>query len=105
MTEADIRNDPRKNRLCMLRAARVAAVVSGLLLTPGTLYAQSQQLPPGNPTTGKQLFSGERRFQNGGPACAACHSIAGLPFPNGGVIGPDLTGEYTKLGPEGMAAT
>ncbi|MGH9448362.1 MAG: c-type cytochrome, partial [Terriglobia bacterium] len=28
--------------------------------------------------------------------------IAGLPFPNGGTLGPDLTGVYHKLGPQGI---
>lgn len=67
---------------------------SAWLLTPG--------LPPGSANTGKALFSGKVQFRNGGPPCAACHSIAGLPFPNGGTLGPDLTGVYHKLGPHGM---
>src|SRR5574340_905490 len=53
---------------------------------------------------GALLFTGRIRFQNGGPACSFCHSIAGLPFPNGGTLGPNLTHEYAKLGPEGMDA-
>lgn len=48
------------------------------------------------------FFTGQRRFQNGGPACASCHSVATLPFPRGGTMAPDLTHEYSKLGPEGM---
>lgn len=48
------------------------------------------------------LFTGQRRLQNGGPACASCHSVATLPFPHGGTMAPDLTHEYSKLGPEGM---
>lgn len=51
---------------------------------------------------GKDLFSGRIAFRNGGPPCANCHSVAGLPFPNGGTLAPDLTREYAKLGPEGM---
>lgn len=51
---------------------------------------------------GEALFTGQRRFQNGGPPCATCHSVAALPFPSGGTMAPDLTHEYSKLGPEGM---
>ncbi len=58
----------------------------------------------GSAPTGKALFTGAQRFKNGGPACAACHSIAGLGFPNGGSLGPDLTGTYAKLGPLGLDA-
>ena len=48
------------------------------------------------------LFLGTVRFKNGGPACSACHSVAGLAFPRGGTMGPDLTRAYSKIGPEGL---
>lgn len=51
---------------------------------------------------GEELFVGKVKFRNHGPACASCHSIAGLPFPNGGTLGPDLTKTYQKLGPQGI---
>jgi len=51
---------------------------------------------------GRALFLGTVRFQNGGPACSACHSVAGLAFPEGGTMGPDLTRVYSKMGPEGL---
>lgn len=57
----------------------------------------------GSAVRGKELFSGQVHFENGGPPCAACHSIAGLSFPNGGTLGPNLTHEYDKLGPRGTA--
>ena len=58
--------------------------------------------PTGDAETGAALFTGRRRFQNGGPACASCHAVTTLPFPHGGTMAPDLTHEYSKLGPEGM---
>jgi mono/diheme cytochrome c family protein len=61
-----------------------------------------ESLPASSAVRGKDLFSGQVRFQNGGPPCASCHSIAGLPFPGGGTLGPDLTREYDKLGPQGI---
>lgn len=59
----------------------------------------------GNVAEGQALFTGQRKFQNGGPACGSCHSIATLAFPGGGAMAPDLTHEYSKLGPEGMHYT
>ncbi|MGH9328061.1 MAG: c-type cytochrome [Terriglobia bacterium] len=59
-------------------------------------------LQPGSAARGEALFLGTAHFARGGPACASCHSIAGLPFPNGGTLGPNLTGVYKKLGPHGM---
>jgi cytochrome c553 len=53
---------------------------------------------------GEQLFAGAAAFRNGGPPCAACHSIAGLGFPNGGTMGPDLTRTAARFGDVGMDA-
>jgi mono/diheme cytochrome c family protein len=47
--------------------------------------------PPGDVDAGTALFTGRRRFQNGGPACASCHSAATVPFPRGGTMAPDLS--------------
>ncbi|MGH9449459.1 MAG: c-type cytochrome [Terriglobia bacterium] len=91
-------------------------ILLGCLGLPGRVQAQAQpapqslfrppplsaeSLPPGSPGAGEELFAGKVHFRNGGPACASCHSIAGLPFPNGGTLGPDLSGVYHKLGPQG----
>jgi len=57
---------------------------------------------PYKPEAGKALFTGTVHFANGGPACASCHSAARLSFPGGGSMGPDLTGVYSKLGPDGV---
>lgn len=61
--------------------------------------------PPPTPeaiAAGEALFTGRVRMENGGPACITCHTAAGIPFPNGGTMGSDLTREYSKLGPLGV---
>lgn len=77
------------------------ALVTGVGLKAASLQPSSSSLA-GDIETGKELFIGKRRFQNGGPACASCHSVATLSFPHGGTMAPDLTHEYSKLGPDGM---
>lgn len=52
---------------------------------------------------GQGLFSGRIPLNNGGPACSACHTAAGISFPYGGTMGPDLTNEYSKLGSPGLS--
>lgn len=66
---------------------------------------QAATLPPSPEeiAAGEVLFSGRVPMAKGGPACATCHSAAGTPFPHGGTMGPDLTKEYSKLGPQGLA--
>lgn len=83
-----------------------------LLLTMSSAWSPAQEsvpLPPpqpiqGSAPQGESLFTGNTHFQNGGPACIACHSIAGLSFPNGGTLGPNLTHTYSKLGQRGTEA-
>lgn len=61
-------------------------------------------LPTGDATRGKALFVGDKRFENSGPQCMSCHSIAGIGALGGGSLGPDLTANgYTKYG-DGLAS-
>ncbi len=61
--------------------------------------------PAASTEEGRDLFVGRTRFQNGGPPCASCHAISALGFPTGGAMGPDLSGIYQTLGPEGTDVT
>jgi hypothetical protein len=54
---------------------------------------------------GRDLFVGRIQLHNGGPPCGACHAISSLGFPNGGLVGPDLSGAYQMLGPDGLDVT
>ncbi len=90
---------------------RASAIALGALVFlggPGYARAQSTSPPtraPERVDEGRRLFEGRAPFRNGGPPCAACHAIATVAFPNGGTVGPDLTGISDTLGTEGMQAT
>lgn len=67
--------------------------------------APEPEVPAGDPVRGRDLFSGALLFKNGAPACASCHAAAGLAWPGGGTLGPDLTGAAARLGGrKGLAA-
>jgi len=87
-------------------ARRIGAFIFGLSLviicSPATGAPQVPTTPAGE---GRDLFVGRHQFANGGPACGACHRISAIGFPNGGLVGPDLSGAYEMLGPEGVDAT
>ncbi len=79
----------------------LAAVFTGLIL-PAVAMAQVAEtqptqeaaaapaLLPGDSNIGRALFTGEKRFTNGGPPCISCHS-AGEGALDGGILGPNLT--------------
>lgn len=47
---------------------------------------------------GRQLFAGEKRLINRGPACLACHTTKGMTGLSGGKLGPDLSRVFERLG-------
>jgi len=55
----------------------MVTVLLWLLLTKPVA---AQTGPAGSPKAGKALFGGVEVLANGGPACASCHSVAGLGF-------------------------
>ena len=86
------------------RGARVAIAVAFVCAALAAVSARAGQPPSSPEQYGRALFTGQARMQAGGPPCASCHSISGLGFPNGGALGPDLSGIYQTLGPDGTDA-
>lgn len=77
-------------------SARRVVVAILILLFSIELHAQASA------ARGAGLFEGTIPFRAGGPACGACHTAAGVSFPNGGTLGPDLTTAYARYGPDAM---
>jgi cytochrome c2 len=47
---------------------------------------------------GKELFNGERRFENGGASCVSCHNATYNNTGKGGTLAKDLTKAFSRLG-------
>ncbi len=99
-SEACARAKRRESRLSIL-ATIIALSLAIAVAFPAFASAEA---PSGDPNVGKQYFTGARHFQNGGSACIACHSVAGLGALGGGAVGPDLTQAYDKFGDGGLSA-
>jgi ubiquinol-cytochrome c reductase cytochrome c subunit len=54
----------------------------------------------GNIDRGHDLFVGSDRLDNGGAACAACHTAGSVGNLGGNSLGPDLTNVFATLGGE-----
>ncbi len=81
------------------RGALVRLAIAAALLGAASSAAAAGEAR-GDAGRGERLFDGTARLASGGPACAGCHSVAGLPSPGGGTMGPDLTDAFRKYGPE-----
>ena len=85
----------------------IVLIVAGLLSLPMLASAETAQEPAateeaapavqGDANIGKMLFTGEKRFENGGPACISCHSV-GVGSLGGGTLGPNLMLPNEKYG-------
>jgi hypothetical protein len=95
-----ILRDGRKGFKKVLRFALAALFI----LLPMAAAAQTAETQPaqeapaapavqGDYKTGMALFTGEKRFTNGGPPCISCHS-AGVGELDGGILGPNLSQVY-----------
>jgi len=52
--------------------------------------------------TGLDLFSGKKRFENGGPSCNSCHHVKNDELATGGQLAVELTDVYERLGKAGV---
>ena len=85
-------------------AASVVAFLDAQVAGAVSAAPPAAPLGAGDAIRGKALFTGEQRFQSGGPPCLACHSVAGIGALGGGALGPDLTPARSKYGDAGLAA-
>ncbi len=49
-------------------------------------------------TTGQDLFTGRKRFANGGISCISCHNVTYHGIGTGGLLAKDLTKAFSRLG-------
>jgi mono/diheme cytochrome c family protein len=81
-----------------------AAAPPGAAVPPPGGALAAAQIAPGDAGSGHALFTGEMRLSGGGPACIACHNVAGIGILRGGTWGLDLTNAQSKSGTQGIAS-
>jgi mono/diheme cytochrome c family protein len=53
---------------------------------------------------GQELFQGNLRLENGGPACNACHEVRNDAVIGGGILAVELTTVFSRMGGAGVTA-
>ncbi len=94
-----------------LTEADAAALIAFFEVGSGAAEDQPEVEPAPDPVlisgdaeSGRLLFIGGAQLTNGGPACIACHNVAGVGALAGGTLGPDLTNVHDRYGEAGLAS-
>jgi cytochrome c2 len=94
-----------------LTAAEVASIVEYTKSAGGGATSSAAPAAPEFPKVtaeelalGQKLFAGTVRFANGGPSCNSCHDVTNDAIISGGVLAPQLTTVFSKLGGGGVRA-
>ncbi len=85
----------------LLLSALLLSISTFLLVATPSAHAQdagATAIPAGNAESGRELFTGAKRFEAGGPPCMGCHSVGGIGALGGGALGPDLTRTAANYG-------
>lgn len=90
--------------LVMLFISVFSSVIAQTTDSTTAVPAQATTSPTGDWKTGENMFVGNIRFVNGGPACNSCHNVSIKGFVSGGALGKDLTQAITRLTPDGAKA-
>jgi mono/diheme cytochrome c family protein len=53
---------------------------------------------------GQEMFQGNIRFENSGPACNACHEVRNDAVIGGGILAAELTTVFSRMGGAGVTA-
>lgn len=62
------------------------------------IQLDARPLRPEDSLAGHEFFTGQRRFENGAPACFSCHTVNKLGLVSGGRLGPDLSRSFESIG-------
>jgi len=83
------------------RVVRLAVIV-GVAGAAQVSVGASESLPPGSAQAGRDLFTGARRFQNGGAPCFACHALGGEGIAFTASLGGELATDLATMEPEAL---
>jgi hypothetical protein len=69
-----------------------------------SVAVQTQPASEEDIQTGQDLFQGILRFEEGGPACNACHEVRNDAVIGGGILATELTSVFSRMGGAGVKA-
>jgi len=85
-------------------SAVVAETSAEALVAVDQPEVQAQPASEEDIQTGQALFQGILRFEEGGPACNACHEVRNDAVIGGGILATELTSVFSRMGGAGVKA-
>jgi mono/diheme cytochrome c family protein len=85
-------------------SAAVAATPAETFVAEDHPEVQAQPASEEDIQAGQDLFQGILRFEEGGPACNACHDVRNDAVIGGGILATELTTVFSRMGGAGVKA-
>jgi mono/diheme cytochrome c family protein len=106
MPDALISDEQVRQVLSYIEAQSISATASAGAAALATPAEPESQEPPSEEDiyTGQELFQGNIRLTNGGPACNACHEVRNDAVIGGGILATELTSVFSRMGGAGVKA-
>ena len=100
------------SNLLLEQSRQVLAYIKAqsLIQTPTTAATADAQPVAAGPASEEDIFAGQEMFQgnirlaNGGPACNACHEVRNDAVIGGGILATELTSVFSRMGGAGVKA-
>jgi mono/diheme cytochrome c family protein len=106
MPDALVSDEEIRQVLSYIEAQSSAVTSSAGTAAPATPAEPAAQEPVSEEDifTGQELFQGNIRLANGGPACNACHEVRNDAVIGGGILAIELTSVFSRMGGAGVKA-
>jgi len=106
MPDAMLTDEQVRQVLSYIETQSTSANASAGVATPAMPVEPAPQEPPSEEDifTGQELFQGNIRLVNGGPACNACHDVRNDAVIGGGILATELTSVFSRMGGAGVKA-
>jgi mono/diheme cytochrome c family protein len=106
MPDAMLTDEQVRQVLSYIEVQSTSATASAGAAAPTTPVEPAPQEPPSEEDifTGQELFQGNIRLANGGPACNACHEVRNDAVIGGGILAIELTSVFSRMGGAGVKA-
>jgi cytochrome c2 len=103
MPDNPVSDDQIRSILAYVRELESGAAATGVTASQ-SVAKPDRKVTPDDIRTGQELFQGNIRFAERGPACNSCHHVKNDAVIGGGILAKELTSVFSRMGGGGVRA-